>query len=178
MGPVTGGPVYREILTFSLQVPDVLRQLCTAPVRLVPDRCKMVGIPLLEGWFREPYVFFYSGCARYSRLVYDARGLALPFQRALGLYTTITRFLGLRVSVHSLGSDGAGYARHAAIADLQGILIEYLVQLGSLGEMLMNQIQEAPSDIRSHILAKGRIEPNNLPPTFPFPSSAVMLRES
>ena len=72
-------------------------------------------------------------------------------------------------------SNNSSHIRHATVAYLESVLVEYFVQFQAPGEMLPDQGAELSANVRCHILAKRRVEPCDLPWSVPpLPSHSAL----
>ena len=104
-------------------------------------------------------------------LVDDVSGEAFPVERARGLVTTAARLSVDNLPVLIEGAfvvplDYSGHIWHAAIADFQIIAVEDLSQFRVRREVLVYEVQESATDVRSDILTKRRVEPYDVALSF------------
>ena len=61
--------------------------------------------------------------------------------------------------------DNCSHVWHTTVAQLQGVPVEYFVQLRVLGEVLAYQRPKPSADVRGYIAAVGWVEPSDVPLT-------------
>ena len=159
----------------------MLRQSRAALVLLVPKRL-LVGIEsLFESLCSQAGVIPLVFSSNNGGLVDDGVNLAHTVQWASVFVPAVARLFAGRVFLDSsrtphdrtvVLSNDSSHIRHATVAYLESVLVEYFVQFRAPGEMLPDQGAELSANVRCHILAKRRVEPCDLPwPVPPRPSS-------
>ena len=177
-------PFDLEVGVFLFQGPDVLQQSRAALVLLVPKRL-LVGIEtLLESLCSQAGVIPLVFSRNNGGLVDDGVNLAHTVQWASVVVPAIARLFAGRVFLDSsrtphnrdvVLSNDSSHIRHATIAYLQGVRVEYFVQFRAPGEMLPGQGAESSAKVRCHILAKRRVEPCDLLwSVLPLPSHSAL----
>ena len=130
-------PIDVELLVSSFELPDVLRQFRRVLAVLVPER-RMIVVPLLERRLGGADVLLLAVISTNNRLVDNVVGEAVAFQGALLRFTAIASpFLAFwasrTVELENVGVvvlDDITDVWHAAVADLGGVTVEDLPQLG------------------------------------------------
>ena len=117
-------------------------------------------------------------------LVDDGVNLAHTVQRASVFVPAVERLFAGRVFLDSsrtpqdrtvVLSNDSSHIRHATVACLESVLVEYFVQFRAPGEMLPDQGAELSANVRCHILAKRGVEPCDLPWSVPpLPSHSAL----
>ena len=59
-------------------------------------------------------------------------------------------------------TDDASHVIHAAVANLDGVAVENLVQDTRYGEVLANYVQEFASDVCPNVFTEGRVVPDHI----------------
>jgi hypothetical protein len=74
-----------------------------------------------------------------------------------------------------MGFNNISHVLHAAVADFGAVTIEYLVQLASSREMLIQELQECARNIGFDTPAVRGVKPNNFSRSVLLSSSGVVL---
>ena len=167
-----------------LQRPHILRQCCAVSVLLASHRLLVDVKPRClndMALSKSSVLFLYIIIGLHRCFVHNGSCLALPPQVpsswqlsfSLQLQRTASADRGFQ-SLLSIAEDhvvvpfdNCSHVWHTTVAQLQGVPVEYFVQLRVLGEVLAYQRPKPSADVRGYIAAVGWVEPSDVPLTVP-----------